>query len=259
MSSIERLDIIIQSVIPAVFDDSLSHNETLAKVVAKVNEQTEVINDLVENGTFDVLVTDMIQTDPVVPTDLHIATGPGKTLVLDNPVYSDLYTGVASAKVPAANFPTWSAFTANTNAYTFAIGDYVDLSTIEILHDYKEGTDLELHLHLATNGLNNATVRKVKYICYYTWSNPDQGTHQFIAEDSLTAELTIPANNPDKSSFYLSLGTIAGANLKIGAQLKLRIKRIAGTGSEPAANPFLGMVGVHYQIDTLGSRTASAK
>jgi len=46
MATIERLDIVIQSVIPAVFDDSLTHNETLAKMVDTINQQTVVINDL---------------------------------------------------------------------------------------------------------------------------------------------------------------------------------------------------------------------
>lgn len=203
--------------------------------------------------------TPLIKTDTQTPTDLTITTGASKTLMLSTPVYNDLYTGVASAKIPASNYPDWSTFTTNTSAYTFKVNDYADLTTIEILHDYKEGTNLEVHLHLATNGLNDATARKVKYMVYYTWANPDQGTNQFSGEDSLTAELDIPANQADKSAFYLSLGTITGTNFKIGAQLKFRIKRIAGTGTEPINNPFLGMVGVHYQIDTIGSRTITTK
>ena len=46
---------------------------------------------------------------------------------------------------------------------------------------------------------------------------------------------------------------------KIGSIIKLRLKRIAGTGTEPAVNPFVEMVGIHYQKDTLGSRKLSDK
>lgn len=191
--------------------------------------------------------------------DLTIKTGTAKTLKLDTTVYDDVNMAIASAKVPPSNTPTWSTFTANTNAYTFAIDNYADLGTIEIPHTYKEGTDLEIHLHLATNGLNNATARKVKYILYYTYGIPDNGTNQFIAESSLTAELTIPANQADKSVYYLSMGTIAGTNIKIGTQFKCRIKRIAGTGTEPINDPFLGQVGIHFHKDTLGSRSISTK
>jgi hypothetical protein len=174
-------------------------------------------------------------------------------------VWDDVNTGVAAAKTSSANVPDWTPFTANTNAYVFKVDDYADLSTIEIPHGYKEGTDIEVHLHIATNGTNNATERKVKYTAYYTYGIPDNGANQFSAEGSLTAELTIPANQLDKSVYYLSLGTISGTNLKVGTQLKLRFKRVTGTGTEPINGPFLGQVGVHFQKDTVGSRTISAK
>lgn len=174
-------------------------------------------------------------------------------------VFEDVNAAVAAAKTPAANFPDWATFTTNTSAYTFKLNDYADLGTIEIPHSYKEGSDLEVHLHLATNGTNNATERKVKYIIYYTYGISDNGSNQFITEASLTAELTIPANQLDKSTYYLSMGTIPGTGIKIGTQLKMRIKRIAGTGTEPVNNPFLGQVGVHFQKDTIGSRTMTSK
>lgn len=208
---------------------------------------------------FTLIRTPQIKTDTTTPTDLTITTGANKTLVLGTPVYDDVYTSIAAAKTPAVGYPDWSTFTTNTGAYTFKVNDYADLSTIEMTHGYKEGTDIEVHLHLATNGLNNATVRKAKYTVFYTWSQPDTGANQFSAESSLTAELTIPANQPDKSSYYLSLGTIAVPTMKVGAQFKMRIKRIAGSGTEPILSPFLGMVGIHYQIDTLGSRNISSK
>lgn len=173
-------------------------------------------------------------------------------------VWDDLFTSIAAAKIPASNYPDWTAFTANTNAYTFKLNDYVDLETVELSHRYKEGTDLEVHLHLATNG-TNTNARKVKYIIYYTYGLTSPGMHQFTAEANMSAELTIAANTPDKSACYLTLGTIPGTGLKIGTQLKMRIKRIAGTGTEPTGDPFLGMVGVHFEIDTEGSRTMNAK
>ena len=168
-------------------------------------------------------------------------------------VYDDIYTAVAAAKVPAANYPDWSAFTANTGAYTFKVNDYADLATMEITHAYKEGSDIEAHIHLATNG-TNTDIRKAKYVLYYTLGLPNSGLHQFSAEQTLTGELTIPANTPDKSAMYLYMGTISGTGLKMGTQLKFRVKRIAGTGTEPTGNPFIGMIGIHFEMDTLGSR-----
>jgi len=190
----------------------------------------------------------------------HTEFEPDGTMVFhgDATTYNDLYTGVAGGKVPAANYPDWSTFTTNTGSFTFKVNDYMDLSTIELTHDYAEGTDLEVHLHLANNG-TNVDIRKVKYIMYYTYGTPDSFANQFSAEANMTAELTIPANVIDKSVVYLYMGTISGTNLKIGTQVKFRIKRIAGTGTEPTGNPFLGMVGVHYQQNTLGSRDITTK
>lgn len=179
-------------------------------------------------------------------------------LVGDASVYDDIFVGLASAKLPQVNVPTWTAFTTNTNAYTFAIDDYIDLPTIEVKHDYKEGTDLEVHLHIATNGVDT-TNRYVKFIVYYTYAIPFSANVQFVTEQNISNELLIPANTLDKTSLYLQLGTIAGTTLKIGTQLKIRLKRITSVGAAPTANPFVGMLGIHYQKDTMGSRQINSK
>ena len=125
-----------------------------------------------------------------------------------------------------------------------------------MLHGYKEGSDISLHVHFITNGANNATARKAKFTVYYTIGDMGEA---MAAEDSKTAEETIPANEADRTHHYLHLGTITGAGYKIGAVLTLRLKRIAGTGTEPANNPFIANIGIHYEMDTIGSRTPTAK
>lgn len=189
-------------------------------------------------------------------SDLTITTAAQKTLLLSQAVWNDINMSMITAKVPAAHYPTWATFLANLNSYTFAIDDYVDMSTAEILHDYKEGTDIGLHLHIVTNGLNDATARKVKYTIYYSWGDMDE---VMSAQGSLTAELTITANLADKTHLFLDMGDITGTNYKIGSLLKMRVIRIAGTGTEPAVDPFVEQAGIHYQIDTIGSRQELVK
>lgn len=169
--------------------------------------------------------------------------------------WNDIFIPIAGAKVPAANAPTWSAFTANLNSYTFAIDDYLDLGTAEILHGYKEETDIGLHVHFITNGLD-ADERTVKFTLHYSWGNP---ADVMDAESSLTAEYTIPASTTDKTNFSLYLGAITGTGKTIQSLFKCRIERIASTGTEPASDPFVEMVGIHYEIDTIGSATATSK
>ena len=183
--------------------------------------------------------------------DLHISCDTEKTLVLDKVVWNDIYVPLAGAKIPAVNAPTWATFTTNLNSYTFAVNDYADLATGEILHNWKEETPIGLHIHLISNGLNNATERKAKYTIYYSFGDMDE---VMSGEGSLTEEKIITANLADKTHLFLDMGDIAGTNYKIGSLLKLRVKRIACSGTEPASDPFVEMIGIHYQIDTLGSR-----
>jgi hypothetical protein len=187
---------------------------------------------------------------------VKIIKGGELTLLGTATVWNDINMSLVTAKVPAANFPAWAAFSANLNSYTFAINDYADISTAEILHQYKEGSDLGIHIHLVTNGLNNATARKVKYTIYYSWGDMDE---VMGAEASLTAEATIAANVADRTHLFLDMGDITGENYKIESLLKLRVKRIAGTGTEPAVDPFVEQVGIHYEIDALGSKTELVK
>lgn len=176
-------------------------------------------------------------------------------------VYNDIQFAISGAKVPAANAPTWSAFLTNLSAYTFAVNDYVDLDFNEIPHDYKEGTDLEIHIHFANQG-TNVDARGVKWEVTYSVCNMDGSapyTEVFPATATVSAEATLQANITANSHIYLSLGTIAGTGLKIGAQIGLRLKRIAAAGTAPTSNPFALQVGIHYECDTTGSRTVSGK
>jgi hypothetical protein len=184
--------------------------------------------------------------------DTRITCGANYTLLLSPVVWNDINMSMVTAKVPAANFPTWTAFTTNLNSYTFAVNDYVDMSTAEILHDYKEGTDIALHIHIVTNGLEVGAT-KAQYTIYYSWGDMNEA---MSAEETLTAELTIPGGTADKTHLFLDMGDITGTSYKIGSLLKMRVKRIAKSagGADPAANPFVEQVGIHYQIERLGSR-----
>jgi len=169
--------------------------------------------------------------------------------------YNDLYLSVAVAKVPASNTPTWASFFTNLNSYTFDVADYIDLATAEMLHGYVEGTDLECHVHFITNGLD-ATDRTVKFTLYYSIGDMNE---VMAAEDSLTAEYTIVGSTADKTHLFLDMGDITGTGYKIGSLIKFRLKRVAGTGTDPANDPFVEMVGIHYQVDAVGSKTELTK
>jgi hypothetical protein len=168
------------------------------------------------------------------------------------------FTPTTGAGVPARN-----ALIGNIVKDQFAVNDALQYMSSELLHDWKEGSDLQVHVHWATGGLNDATVRGVKWEIEYTVCNPLESS---VAPTAYTATLTqsnefsIPAAQPDRTHRVSTIYTIPGSTLKIGAQLLMRLKRIASvTNPAPANDPFVISFGVHFEADTLGSRTVMSK
>lgn len=185
------------------------------------------------------------------------------TLVLGDTVYNDIYFPVSNARVPAANFPAWTILINNIYEYAFAVNDYIAFNAQEVPHGYKEGTDIDVHVHWATNG-QEASDTAVRWEVEYTIANiENMGTigEPFSGSTVLAEEQVIPAGTATKTHMYVDLGTIDGTNIYIGSVIKIRLRRIANTGpqGEPAANPYALMVGLHYQTDTVGSRNELTK
>lgn len=161
---------------------------------------------------------------------------------------------ISTSRIPAVNNPTLTTFLGGIQQYTFAVNDYV-ANNFEILHKYKEGSTLELHLHWANNALE-AVTKYFKVELEYTIANTGS---QFPATGTLVSEITIPANTSDRTHEVSAIGTISNALLKIGSVILFNIKRITSTGTAPVANPFFLQVGCHIEIDTIGSRTVYLK
>ena len=187
------------------------------------------------------------------------------TLRLDGTatVFDDIYIPISTGKIAGANYPAWASFTANTSAYTFAVNDYIDLAPIEITHAWKEASAIELHVHWATNGNNDATARGVKWALYEAHANMENagGTIVFAETTQTQASDTVIAANEVSLTHKYSTVTASFSmtGFKIGTCMNLRLKRVTATGTAPANNPFVLMVGIHFEKDTIGSRTATSK
>ena len=165
---------------------------------------------------------------------------------------------MTSGKLVGANQPDYTtAVAGNIYEYNFAINDYIDLGAGEIRHSYKEGSDFKVHCHIITNGLDG-TNRYVRYSVEYIIADTDE----VVATATLSSlDLLIPLNTTDRTHLYFDIGTITGTNYKIEASIKIQFKRIAliGGGAAPAADPFVTMVGIHIEEDTVGSNTELTK
>ncbi len=196
-------------------------------------------------------------TDTGTPRDLPVDCGANKTILLNQVVYDDLQFGIAAGKVPAANTPAFETFTTNTNEYSFAVNDYIDIQAGELPHWWKEGTNGDVHLHITLKAANATGANRFAKFTVYI-ARADAG--DVWAETSLTAELTIPTGSAAMKAFYLDMGDIDLSGYSIGAQVKIRLKRIAATGgTEYASSTFITQVGIHLQKDTVGSRQETIK
>ncbi len=175
-------------------------------------------------------------------------------------VFNDLVLPLSSARVPAANAPTWSGFIGNLNAYTYGLNDFQEFST-ELAHSYKSGATIEFHVHGAVNG-SDVDERIIKIEIEYTIADTPAESgfgDVYPATTTINAELTIPAATTDLTVFSVDIGDDTSGSFVQGAIIKGRIRRIASTGTEPTADPFLTEVGIHIESDTIGTRTSTSK
>lgn len=171
------------------------------------------------------------------------------------------YAFIALKPAGAGADPTLTTFVGNIKQYAFAINDVSDGQT-EVTHKYKEGSDITVHLHMATNGVDT-TDRTIAYSFEYVVCNTDTSFGYSYPTSSTTltsADITIPANTPTKSSGIIPIGTISGDDIKIGAYIIGQFKRVAASaGTAPTADPFCTALGFHVEQDTKGSRTLYTK
>lgn len=209
------------------------------------------------SGQFVYGIGTSISSSPLITFD-------GTTIVFTDGamVWNDWNFSSSAARVPVVGGPDFNTFVGNTEQPQFKINDALQFGAQEMLHDWAEGTPLHIHCHWATGGTNDATPRGVKWEAEITVANTDfngVALYQFPSTTVISAESTIPALAPDRSSFGTSIGIMTMANLKIGSQMVIRLRRIAASGTAPVDNPFLLSFGIHYQKDTLGSRSIAAK
>lgn len=231
-----------------------------AELISIENEAVKIADVQTITGEKTFAAGKLKANDITSEDDFIISTAANKTSVLSQPVYDDIIVPMSRTRQPNSNYPTWGTFVSPTIAPTFAVNNYVDFG-FEIPHSYKEGTNIDIHCHGATNG-TEITTKAIKFemqLSIGIASTTSAVSAAFGAIQVYSAEFEIPANTSDKAGFVFKIGDIVGTNIKIGSQIIAQFKRILATGTAPQNNPFLTTVGFHYQIDTQGSRQPYVK
>jgi len=189
--------------------------------------------------------------------DLVIDCGTDKTIELTEPVYKDINLGAAQLSRPTSSQPDLVTFTDENGAdtgiqtYGFAPGEKIH-GSFELQHDYKEGTDLVFHVHFQGDDAPTGT-DKVKWELTYTFQRMGS---------TLDATTTINIECDYDTQYegtICSFAAISDATLNIGDQMLFTLERVAASADEYGGDAKISTVGVHYEVDTLGSRQITSK
>jgi len=183
--------------------------------------------------------------------DLIINFASKKTLVLNPTVYDDIIIQAYNLR-GGTTPPTYGAFQDSIFGVSF-INTQTDIvyGSFEIPHTYKEGTALEAHLHWSPSSTDTGSC---VWNFNYSIANPITGT---FGTETLITMTQAGDGTVNKHQYVSGNNTIPGTGRLVGDICVFALSRPAGDSF--TGNAFLHSIGVHYQIDTLGSRQQTTK
>jgi hypothetical protein len=146
----------------------------------------------------------------------------------------------------AGNIVGWGFDGASTSEYLYG--------SIELPHRYKEGSDIDFHLHQV---IFSAGAGDVKWFLEYVWA-PLNGAVASVA--TTVASVNTIALGDVRICKPVTIATISGAGRKISDVLMFRIYRNPSDAADTFPNDVcITAMGCHFEQDTLGSRTIMGK
>jgi hypothetical protein len=133
-------------------------------------------------------------------------------------------------------------------AWRFDVNDELNF-TAEMIHDYQEGTDLHPHIHWM--GEASSGTAPIRFAIDIQWrESGDTWTYSGTGRTTYSGSGTAGTGY---ISHVMELEQMTGTSKKIGGILLGRIRRITNGATDYAGNVFVFQLGVHYQMDSLGS------
>lgn len=194
----------------------------------------------------------VINSSLINASDLDIFCGTEKTVELQNTVWNDINIGGAELLKAAANQPDQvSVSPTNIVTYAFDGGGILEElhGSFELMHDYKEGTNIYPHIHWYPT---TTDIANVIWNIDYCVIAPTTATYGTLAISTSTT------GNQWRNIYADSV--LSGPNFKIGDQVHLRLWRDGDTtGDTYNSDAAVGTLGIHYEVNTMGSRTKLLK
>ena len=215
-----------------------------------------------ERTAFTSLNVNTINTNPT-PNDLTVNCGTDKTIVLQEPVWEDLRIGSGKFEFGGATDPTLSDWQPGASGATFKVYKFQENDEAfffaQIPHSYKEGTDILAHVHWTPGDRGAAeSGTTVAWKMDISWANIGAAfpsSTNYDLSDTCTGTDDLHEISPEV--------TISGTGKTVSSMLSCRIYRDTTgdtwVGTSAAQSPAGLEVDFHYQVNTLGSRTSTAK
>jgi hypothetical protein len=164
-------------------------------------------------------------------------------------VYKDQFVDGMSLKGGAADPPTFALFAGGIWSSKFVdAATNASHGTIELQHDYKDGTDLEVHLHWSPTTTHTGNCRWGFEYCKSNMNAVFSATTEVVAHQAGSGSVGMHQ--------YLTLATISGVGLTKGAVIVFRVYRGGANATDTfVGDAFLHRVAVHYAVDKIGSVT----
>jgi len=180
-------------------------------------------------------------------------------VVYNDTFWEDLRFPSVSIKIGATKAPGFAQFkddgSGSTGVYTYYYDDSSEEQQFliaQLPHAYKEGTDIEPHVHWAPSDANSGNV---VWGLEYTWQNID-GTFGNTTAITVTDAADGTADKHQIADF----ATITGTSKTLSSILVCRIYRDATNASDTyASDAALLEVDIHYEIDAPGSDSEYTK
>jgi hypothetical protein len=182
---------------------------------------------------------------------------------LNDTVWDDLRIVPGAFEFAGASDPTLSNWQPGGAGTTFKVWKFLEndevFFTCQLPHTYKQGTDIKAHLHWTPCDRGAAeSGNDVDWRLDYTWANVD-GT---FGSSSTIAMLDTCDGTDDKHQMTTTV-TISGTGKEVSSMLVCRLYRdpVNDTWASilVAESPALLEFDLHFEIDTMGSRTELTK
>ena len=181
-------------------------------------------------------------------------------IVVDVPVYEDVTFDTISLATGAGTPPDIGTLdSTGIELSLFARAETVS-GSMEIPHDYKEGTDISFHIHALAptiDAANEVIQFQLEYVWYAIGDTISSST-------TINLEHTVLSTDTAWTSFIITSADISGSGKTMGSQFAFKLTRnnTGGdtyTGSGVSEDVAVNQVGVHYQKDSLGSTSVLVK